>query len=88
MENKYLEAYLHIYQWLEDDNVGTYAWENDIKELLKNIKELVDKETPMKVVFESNGSAIKSARCPICNGLIHFGFETYCCYCGTKLSWE
>ena len=52
MKNKYLEAYLHIYQWLEDDNVGTYAWGNDIKELLKNIKELVDKETPMKAKEE------------------------------------
>ena len=88
MENKYQEAFDYFFMprlVVVPRNQGKRDEFGRNKDLLQ---ELVDKETPMKVIFESNGSPIKSARCPKCNGLIHFGFETYCCYCGTKLSWE
>ena len=91
MKNKYLEAFDKINYFMNVTQIHKKLNYDEQEELVQaelTILELIDKENPRKVVFEPNGSPIKSARCPKCNGLIHFGFETYCCYCGTKLSWE
>ena len=87
MKNKYLEALNNLKEEIKI-NTPTITRQNELLKDIDILQELIDKENPMKVVFEPNGSPIKSARCPKCNGLIHFGFETYCCYCGTKISWE
>ena len=105
MENKYQEALDVIkkinlrsehYVQFEEDNI-----ENVYEEEINIIQELVDKETPMKVIANPSG---KSKRykylCPNCKDyLFEANSQTmrfmkdekrynHCAYCGQKIDWS
>lgn len=86
MSNKYQEAldilkyFLHEVCKCTCQNLG--AFENDLQEL-------VDKETPMKVIekLEVPVSYEQYRKCPKCENLVS-RMWLYCPDCGQKLDWS
>lgn len=89
MKNKYQEALDVIkktnlrsehYVQFEEDNI-----ENVYEEEIKILQELVDKETPMKVVKWK--LAQPETRCAKCGAGLK-RYNDYCWGCGQKLDWS
>lgn len=91
--NKYQEALDRLIHYLVPFH-ATSTKENAkmINDCLNTFKELVDKETPMKVFKES----LQDALCVKCGAYINFDMlnnkiehaPKYCAYCGQKISFE
>ena len=78
MSNKYQEALIKLV-------AHNYSTREEKNEHIKVLQELVDKETPMKVIIPKE---IDFAYCPKCNEKILLGKPNYCCHCGQKLDWS
>ena len=52
-------------------------------DIFKNIKELVDKQTPMKPLEEHGYT-----KCPICFRIVSEQYNTYCGDCNQAIDWE
>lgn len=80
MENKYLKAFnfLFHYEVLHKNvpNVGRATKGSFELECWKDIKELVDKETPVKRKQVEKWGSIKDC-CPKCDNVV----SPICCYC-------
>jgi Zn finger protein HypA/HybF involved in hydrogenase expression len=60
-----------------------------IEERIKNLQELVDKETPKKVKIKEFDNGEYGAYCPSCNSGLPFHWKMkYCPSCGQKLDWS
>lgn len=82
MKDKYLVAYNHLKGLLEPLN-----FEKEVS--LKVIKELVDKETPIKVIKAAPYGTTRASRCPICYKRYSRAHKKeYCPDCGQKLDWS
>lgn len=69
------------------------ALELNPNDLLLNEKSLQnDKSKPMQVTLmyckEENKISTYTPICPACNSLLYTNWESYCGYCGQRLSWE
>ena len=74
---KYEEALYEITR-----SIGNHGWfGRDVTDVLQ---ELVDKETPMKIVL---GSEKDSPRCPNCDRWFP-NRQEYCSKCGQRIDWE
>lgn len=88
MKNKYQEALDKIMQINSDDFVdigGYYAQPKWFKDNINILQELVDKETPMKVVKWK--LAQPETRCAKCGAGLERKHD-YCWGCGRKLDWS
>lgn len=101
--NKYQEAFEDLCVTWDEEGMGKDHLQNQYPHLYNTIKELVDKETPMKpIVYNLN-----QFKCPKCKKQIKgqkmlYNMETkrfdkkcdwkcrkvYCPYCGQKLDWS
>lgn len=104
MENKYLKAFnfLFNYEVLHKNvpNVGKATKGSFELECWNDLKELVDKETPMKPlvteVVDDNGAIDYDRSCPNCKELMYSTSDLedwsdgikYCWNCGQKLDWR
>lgn len=86
--NKYQEALNKIktefWEW--------YGWDH-CEEETNTLQELVDKETPKKVVEKEimcwlNDKPHYYAKCPNCNSAVKNNGIIYCSQCGQKLDWS
>ena len=77
--NKYQEALNKIKNIGEKDlyNERNILWAN-------TLQELVDKETPMKVIIQER-VLDTDYYCPKCNGELLYGEQKYCDMCGQRL---
>lgn len=82
MKNKYQEAFEHIKRVVVF-NKNYRDYEND----LKVIKELVDKETPMKPKEEFDYDNGDLTYCSKCDEDISFGWS-FCPDCGQRIDWS
>lgn len=98
MNSKYQEALNEIKEHL---TTKTHWWSTqDERNHLATLKELVDKETPMKVKYLSDDflSEPYNVKCPCCDYILGKDFiptnqrekiyHQYCCRCGQKLGWS
>ena len=93
MSNKYLEA-LNFLSQFEKPNAEEFG--KDFVKVNTNIlQELVDKETPMRVlveVWDLSSTDEKDILCPKCNALLGTTEEhyesNYCYDCGQRLDWS
>ena len=98
--NKYQEAlddlsYPDIYSPCYGDKCGeTDCGDCKIKRDILTLKELVEKETPKKVIKLKEKEYGYTHECPVCHGYVGtivddgVEYDTYCCSCGQKLDWE
>ena len=89
--NKFLKAYITILAWSSLSERYQDEMQNEFDDNMDILKELVDKQIPMKVKnYEHNtGGIVDSGNCLICNQRVFEG--TYYCPkkdCGQKLDWE
>jgi hypothetical protein len=96
MSNKYQEALdilcLDGIQFLDKAREFCHKHETSMKAILQ---ELVDKETPMKVIngmyeypVTNRTPFVKGFECPNCHQRLHSRYKRpYCAECGQKLDW-
>ena len=78
MANKYLEALEYFLLWINPSD-NEFDYDTYLKHR-NTLKELVDKETPMKEVQKDGDSF-----CPKCKALMMIMLPSYCWRCGQKL---
>lgn len=99
--NKYQNSLNLLKNWAKNDRkaFSPTHWEN-IEKHSKNLQELVDKETPRKVV--SNTNIEPYWVCPVCGNFLiekseasslkpfvkHVFLDGYCHKCGQRLDWS
>lgn len=94
--NKYQEALITLTDWFHSytDKNGITIQERHITpayvKAKKNIQELVDKETPKKLVRYTHSNEWHCTTCGSGNGEYEgtVGTHNYCHYCGQKLDWS
>lgn len=87
--NKYQEALDKIAKHTNNPrsmyfNLGA----NEPKKYLDLLQELVDKETPKKVLRYKSQVYISLPKCPICKTIPHTCTQKYCDECGQALDWS
>ena len=95
MKNKYLEALDTLEYDLDVCSPKDDVTVEHQNELIKILQELVDKETPMRVlveVWDLSSTDEKDILCPKCNALLGTTEEhyesNYCYNCGQRLDWS
>lgn len=96
MKNKYQEVFAKLLI-----NISPFValqsqeYIKDINECMNELRELVDKETPMKPlvkIWDLSLTDEKDILCPKCNALFgtteEYWESNYCCDCGQKLDWS
>ena len=85
--NKYQEAFEDLCITWDEEGMGKDHFKDQYPYLYNTIKELVDKETPMKVIIQER-VLDTDYYCPKCNGELLYGEEKYCDMCGQRLYLE
>lgn len=90
--NKYQEALEYFLLWINPSS-EEFDYDNYFKHR-QNLKELIDKETPMKVKYLKP----YNVKCPYCDYILGKDFiptnerektyHQYCCRCGQRLDWS
>lgn len=83
--SKYQNSLNLLKNWAKNDRkaFSPIHWEN-IKKHSKNLQELVEKETPKKVVYKKNHVFPK---CPVCTSSV-LECVPRCFACGQRLNWS
>lgn len=77
MSNEYQDALDNVLK----DNIKAYSTRSDIHKDIRLLKQLVDKEKPMKVSQNNSLHYI----CPVCKTPISLYMMNYCSLCGQRL---
>jgi hypothetical protein len=86
--NKYQEAFEDLCITWDEEGMGKDHFKDQYPYLYNTIKELVDKETPMKVKpYPEFKKYFNIARCSKCERIVEID-DIYCRECGQKLDWS
>lgn len=81
--NKYQEALEYFLLWINPSE-QEFDYDNYLKHR-KTLKELVDKEIPVKPIIKGK---LNWWHCPKCDCSLMFDNHKYCDHCGQKLDWS
>lgn len=89
---RYIEIRLKDYRTSKEDNSDIHYGKKVAKdyEVIKTVKELIDKETPMKPVYQDEYDYV--GNCPVCNSSHIYDYEydreyKRCSDCGQTIEW-
>ena len=91
MENKYQEALDYVNKSVCTAMACLGINDKKTREYLHTLQELVNKETPKKVIETTDYGTTRAVNCPICNkrySMSNSKKYIYCPHCGQHLNWS